>query len=385
MPYWRLSGYYFFYFAILGVLVPYWGLYLKSVGFSAQDIGSLVALLMISRIIAPLVWGWIADHRASRMAVVRTASLFTALVFTGVFFGTHFWWLATIMLVFSFFWHASLPLVEVSTMNHLGSQPGAYGRVRLWGSIGFIVSVLVLGRVIDAYGPWWVLPGLLVLMTGSWLYSLSLPESRLNMAVTPTDRLVKTMLRPEVLAFLLACVLMQVSHGPYYTFYSIYLEAHGHSKSLIGTLWAFAVLCEIGVFLLMQRLLLRVALRPVLLASFFLAAVRWLLIGVFPHHLSLLIIAQGLHAATFGAFHASAMQMVYRFFTGRHQHRGQAIYGSASFGIGGAVGSFYSGHTWTTLGPAATFGIAAAAAGTAFVVAYFLLQPKKPGQLGHAG
>ena len=377
MPYWRLSGYYFFYFAILGVLVPYWGLYLKSVGFSAQDIGSLMALLMISRIVAPLVWGWIADHRASRMSVVRAASLLTAAAFTGVFFGTHFWWLATVMLLFSFFWHASLPLVEVSTMNHLGSQPGAYGRVRLWGSMGFIVSVLVLGKVIDSHGPWWVLPALLVLMVGSWLYSLSLPESRLNGPVVHPDRLMKTMLRPEVVAFLVACVLMQISHGPYYTFYSIYLEANGYSKSLIGMLWALAVLCEIGVFLLMQRLLLRVALRPILLASFFLAALRWLLIGLFPHHLSMLIIAQMLHAATFGAFHASAMQMVHRFFTGRHQHRGQAIYGSASFGIGGAVGSFYSGYTWTTLGPAATFGIAAAAAGAAFVVAFFLLKQKK--------
>ena len=377
MPYWRLSGYYFFYFAILGVLVPYWGLYLKSVGFSAQDIGSLMALLMISRIVAPLVWGWIADHRASRMSVVRAASLLTAAAFTGVFFGTHFWWLATVMLLFSFFWHASLPLVEVSTMNHLGSQPGAYGRVRLWGSMGFIVSVLVLGKVIDSHGPWWVLPALLVLMVGSWLYSLSLPESRLNGPVVHPDRLMKTMLRPEVVAFLVACVLMQVSHGPYYTFYSIYLEANGYSKSLIGMLWALAVLCEIGVFLLMQRLLLRVALRPILLASFFLAALRWLLIGLFPHHLSMLIIAQMLHAATFGAFHASAMQMVHRFFTGRHQHRGQAIYGSASFGIGGAVGSFYSGYTWTTLGPTGTFGIAAAAAGAAFVVAFFLLKQKK--------
>jgi MFS transporter, PPP family, 3-phenylpropionic acid transporter len=376
MPYWRLSGFYFFYFATLGVLVPYWGLYLKSVGYSPQDIGTLVALLMISRIVAPLVWGWIADHRASRMAVVRTASLLTLVAFSGVFFGTHFWWLASVMLLFSFFWHASLPLVEVSTMNHLGSRPGAYGRVRLWGSIGFILSVMALGVVIDNHGPWWVLPSLLVLMAGIWLYSLALPESELKVHVAHPDPLLKTMLRPDVFVFLLACFLMQVSHGPYYTFYSIYLEDNGYSKSLIGALWAFAVLCEIGVFLLMQRLLLRVALRPVLLASFFLAAVRWLLIGYFPQSLAVLVFAQVLHAATFGSFHATAMQMVHRFFTGRHQHRGQAIYGSASFGIGGAVGSFYSGHTWTTLGPAATFGIAAASATAALGVAYFLLKPK---------
>ena len=376
MPYWRLSGFYFFYFATLGVLVPYWGLYLKSVGFSPEDIGSLVALLMVSRIVAPLVWGWIADHRARRMSVVRAASFFTAVAFIGVFFDTRFWWLALVMLAFSFFWHASLPLVEVSTMNHLGAQPGAYGRVRLWGSIGFILSVAALGAVIDRHGPWWVLPSLLALMTGIWLYSLSLPESEFKVHLPHPQPFLKTILRPEVFAFLLACFLMQVSHGPNYTFYSIYLEDHGYSKSVIGLLWAFAVVCEIGVFLLMQRLLLRVALRPVLLASFFLAAVRWLLIGYFPQHLSVLILAQVLHAATFGSFHATAMQMVHRFFTGRHQHRGQAIYGSASFGIGGAVGSYYSGQTWVSLGPSTTFAIAAGAATMAFVVAYFLLHPR---------
>jgi PPP family 3-phenylpropionic acid transporter len=379
MPYWRLSGFYFFYFATLGVLVPYWGLYLKSVGYSPQDIGTLIALLMLTRIVAPLVWGWIADHRARRMSVVRAASFFTAVVFIGVFFGTQFWWLALVMLAFSFFWHASLPLVEVSTMNHLGAQPGAYGRVRLWGSIGFIISVTALGALIDRHGPWWVLPGLLVLMTGIWLYSLALPESEFKVHVAHPQPFLRTIMRPDVFAFLLACFLMQVSHGPYYTFYSIYLEAHGYSKSVIGLLWAFAVVCEIGVFLLMQRLLLRVALRPVLLASFFLAAARWLLIGYFPQHLWVLILAQVLHAATFGSFHATAMQMVHRFFTGRHQHRGQAIYGSASFGIGGAVGSYYSGLTWESLGPAATFAIAAGAAAMAFVVAYFLLRPQRPG------
>ncbi len=376
MPYWRLSGFYFFYFATLGVLVPYWGLYLQSVGFTPVDIGNLIAILMFSRIVAPMVWGWIADHRESRMAVVRLASFLTIVAFSGAFFGSVFWWLAAVMLVFSFFWHASLPLLEVFVMRHTASRPGTYGRVRLWGSIGFIVAVTALGPVIDLRGPWWALPALLTMMLGIWLFSLMLPESEMKGAVEHPVPFRQALLRPEVFAFLLACLLMQISHGPYYTFYSIYLEGYGYSKTLIGLLWAFAVLCEIGVFLLMQRLLVRVALRAVLLASFFLAAVRWLLIGHYPESLPVLVVAQTLHAATFGSFHATAMQLVHRFFTGKHQHRGQAIYGSLSFGIGGAVGSFYSGHAWVTLGPTVTFNIAAASAGLAFLVAWFLIKPK---------
>jgi len=369
MPYWRLAGFYFFYFAVLGALVPYWGLYLKSIGFTPVDIGSLMAVLMLSRIVAPNVWAYIADHRDDRMRVVRVASFLTMLLFTGVFAATSFWWLALVMLTFSFFWHASLPLIEVQVMHHTRNKPGAYGRVRLWGSLGFIASVAALGPVLDAAGPWWILPALIALMAGIWLYSLTLPESELAGHMEHAGPFLKTVLRPEVLAFLGACLLMQVSHGPYYTFYSIYLEGHGYSKTVIGLLWAYAVVCEIGVFLVMPRILAQVSVRTVLLVSFALAAARWLMIGYFPDSLAWLILAQTLHAASFGTFHAAGMQMVYKFFVGKHQHRGQAVYSTVAFGVGGAVGSYYSGHTWETLGPDLTFAIAAGAAALAFVVA----------------
>lgn len=376
MSYWRLSAFYFFYFGVLGALVPYFGLYLQSVGFQPVEIGYLMAILMVSRIVAPNVWAWIADHREQRLAVIRLSSLLTVVFFLGVFLGTSFWWLAAVLLAFSFFWHASLPVLEVLTMNRAGARPGTYGRVRLWGSFGFVASVLGLGPVLDAFGPWWVLPTLVALMLGIWASSLLLPAPRAVERGAHPDPFLKTILRPEVFAFLLACFLMQVSHGPYYTFYSIYLESHGYSKALIGFLWAFGVVCEIGVFLAMPRLFKRFAVREVLLASFLLAAVRWLLIGLFPEHLMLLLLAQTLHAATFGSFHAAAIQTVYRFFTGRHQHRGQAAYSTASFGVGGVMGSFYSGHAWETLGPTATFGIAAAAAGLAYGVTHLLLRPR---------
>lgn len=370
MPYWRLSGFYFFYFATLGVLAPYWSLYLQSVGFDSVAIGQLMALLMVSRIVAPNVWGWVADHRSRRMQVVRVAAALTVAAFVGAFFGTGFWWLALVMLVFSFFWNASLPLLEVTTMNYVGKEPGAYGRVRLWGSLGFIASVLVLGAVIEARGPWWVLPALLGLMLGIWIFSLMLPESEVPALAGAPQSLRKTLWRPEIGAFLAACLLMQLSHGPYYTFYSIYLDGYDYAKTTIGALWALGVVCEIGVFLAMPYLMRRWDLRRLLLVSFGAAAVRWILIGYYPEHVAVLIGAQVLHGASFGSFHASAIQMVHRFFTGHHQHRGQALYGSASFGIGGAVGSLYSGYAWEALGAPLTYSIATAAATAAFMIAY---------------
>ena len=374
----QLSGFYFFYFAALGGLIPYLGLFLHSAGFGPGAIGSIMALLMSSRIVAPLAWGWLADHQERRMVFVRLAALLALVSFSAVYVAREFWAMAAAVFVFGFFWNASLPLLEATTMSHLGSDPGAYGRVRLWGSVGFIASVLALGVVTGRYGPGSLLPGLSLLLSAIWLIALVLPETELRGRLGHPGPLRQALLRREVFAFLVACFLMQLSHGPYYTFYSLYLAGHGYSNRTIGALWAFAVLCEIGVFLAMRRLLSRIALRPVLLGSFALAALRWLLIGYFPGHLGVLVFAQALHAATFGAFHAVAMQLIHEFFTGRHQHRGQAIYGSASIGLGGAVGSFWAGRAWTALGPTETFTLAALAAGLAFLVALFLLRPSVP-------
>ncbi len=120
MIYWRLSGFYLFYFASLGALLPYWGLYLESLDFSVTEIGQLVAILMATKIVAPNIWGWIADHTGHRMSIVRMGSLLAAISFTGVFIADGFWWLALVMAVFSFFWNAALPQFEATTMNHLG-------------------------------------------------------------------------------------------------------------------------------------------------------------------------------------------------------------------------------------------------------------------------
>jgi PPP family 3-phenylpropionic acid transporter len=373
MPYWRLSGFYFFYFAAIGALVPYFTLYLKSLGFSAPQIGELMALLLLMRIVAPNIWGWIADMRGRRMGVVRLAAFFAAVAFAGILLGTSFAWIAAVMLVFAFFRDACLPQLEAATLSHLAGQSGQYARIRLWGSVGFIVVAVGLGLVLQQLGTWWLLPSTLALLTGVWAFTLVIPESPPR-SPEPAVGLPRVIARPEVAGLLAACFLMQASHGPYYTFYSIYLERFAYSKSMIGMLWAFGVVCEIGVFLIMHRVQARTRSRQILLASFVVATARWLLIGYFPQQLAILLVAQALHGITFGAFHAAAIELVHRFFTGRHQVRGQAIYGSMGFGLGGALGSFYSGLSWMRIGAADTFAIAAGLALAAFCVAWFAIR-----------
>ncbi len=155
---------------------------------------------------------------------------------------------------------------------------------------------------------------------------------------------------------------MSAAHGPYYTFYSIHLVAEGYSKGATGWLWALGVICEIGIFAWMPRLYQAFTLRQILIASFMLAVMRFLIIGWLAQSLAALLFAQVLHAATFGSFHAASIGYVHRIFRGDMQARGQAIYGSFAFGLGGALGSFASGYVWEHSGPALTFTLGAGCA-----------------------
>ena len=377
MPYWRLSGFYFFYFASLGALLPYWGLYLKSQGYDITAIGNLMAIIMATKIISPNIWGWIADHTGRRMAIVRFGSLCAALAFAGVFFQDGFVWLAIVMMLFSFFWNAALPQFEATTFYHLGDQIHRYSSIRLWGSIGFIVAVWGLGGLMQGQGlqllPW-ILFGLFAAI---WINSLLVPEEAAGHLPLDHSPLRKILSQPHVVGLLLVCFLLQAGHGPYYTFYSIHMEAHGYSLSLIGGLWALGVIAEVIVFLLMHRLVPKFGLRNLLLASLLLAVVRWLLIGLFPEHLNVILLAQILHAATFGVYHAAAIQLIHTYFKGKHQGKGQALYSSLSFGAGGALGSFYSGYVYDYFGALLMFVIAAGLSLLAFFIAWYSIPADK--------
>ena len=368
--YWRLSSFYLFYFAALGALWPYWGPYLKARGFVESEIGELVAIVMATKVVAPYIWGWIADHSGQRMKIVRLASLLAALAFTGIFFGSGYTWLALVMLVYSFFWNASLPQFEATTMTHLGDDTQRYSSIRLWGSIGFIIAVAGLGPAINSYGTGIVPWVFLLLLCGIWIASLLVPEQAAGHLSLGHEPIQSVLRQSNVFGLFVVCFLLQASHGPYYTFYSIYLQDYGYDFGIIGALWALGVVAEIVVFLYMHRLLPHYGERNLMVVSLWLTTLRWILIGIGVEHPMILVLAQLLHAASFGVYHAVAISLIHRYFTGRHQGRGQALYSSLSFGAGGAMGSFVSGYLWTGLGAMATFAIAAAMSALAALIAW---------------
>jgi len=370
MPYWRLSGFYFFYFASLGALAPYWGLYLKSLGFTAAAIGSMMAIIMATKIVSPNIWGWVADHTGKRMAIVRLGGLLSAIAFAGVFVSQDYWWLVGVMLVFSFFWNATLPQFEATTFSHLGEQTHRYSSVRLWGSVGFIVAVWLIGQQLDgskiSYLPM-ILMGLFITI---WASSLIVPEKAAGHLHVTGEPLRVVLKRPEVVGLLAICFLMQLGHGPYYTFYSIYMQDHGYSLSFIGFLWALGVFAEVLIFMRMHKLVPKFGLKRLLVVSLLVASSRWVIVALFPMSMPLMVLAQIFHAASFGLYHAVAIQLIHQYFVGKNQGKGQALYSSVSFGAGGAIGSLYAGYTWESFGTTATFMIAAIVSLIAAYIAY---------------
>jgi len=362
VPYRQLAGFYFFYFAYLGAFGPFFSIYLEAVGLSPVEIGAVMALPAVARMTAPHLWGWLADASGGVMRVVRATALAGIVCWLGIFASTAFLWICAVVFAVSFFFSAVLPLIESTTLGRLGERTGDYGQIRLWGSVGYIVAVVAVGYALDGFAVPVLLWIVLAMFLGTLALTFWIPEAAPPSQHAEAGSIAHVLKRPEVVALISACALLTAAHGPYYSFYSIHVVAHGYSKGLTGWLWALGVACEIGIFFWLPRLFAAYTLRRILLASFALAIVRFLVIGWGADSLVLLLIAQTLHAATFGSFHAAAISIVHRLFRGRHQARGQAIYGSLTYGVGGTVGSLASGYAWDHYGAGLTFTFAAAAA-----------------------
>jgi PPP family 3-phenylpropionic acid transporter len=357
-PYWRLSAYYFSYFAFIGVFSPYFTLYLQSLSFSAWDIGLLMSQMQLMRMFGPYLWGMLADRLGQRLPIVRVTGLAALIVFSAFFFISRFDGLLLLMAVFAFFWAASLPLVEALTFDHLRENSARYSRVRLWGSVGFIAAVMGTGALLDHLPLLTVLWVSLAVLIGIVLCSALLPETAIHPAAGEPPPVGEILRQPRVRALLAACFAMAAAHGALTIFYSIFLAAHGYSKSMVGALFSLGVVAEIAVFYFMSRVMRRFSLRAILLTCFSAAVLRFALIGWFVDSLAVLVLAQLMHGLTFGAFHSAAISAINCWFPGRTRSRGQALYSSLSFGAGGLVGGVVSGWAWDHLGGELTFVLA---------------------------
>lgn len=364
----RLGLFFGAYFALVGILAPYMPLYFEHRGLSAVEVGVLVALAQAMRMVGPNLWGWLADRSGHRTRILRSTSLALLASFALLFFPGGFGLVFGAMLLVNFFQTAQMPVAEALASAQLRGQPDAatrYGRLRVMGSLSFVAVVLASGPLFDRVGmqaALWVCVALALLLL---VASHGVVEQRAH--EMPHERVsVKARLKePRVRWFFASAALMVFAHGAMYAYLSLYLAQLGYTKTAIGAFWIVSVVLEIAFFLTQGRWFARFGVYPLMTAAFGVAAVRFLLIAELATVWWILVLAQAMHAVTFAVHHSASILTIQRWFPGQAAGRGQALYISMAYGLGGTTGSLVAAWLWSAFGPSWAFlsGSAAAVAG----------------------
>ena len=370
----RLSGFYFWYYSIVGTFLPYWSLYLQDQGFNYKEIGLLSSIAILTRIFAPFIWGFIADKTGKRMLLVRIATCIEAIIWFLIFIiPNNMQSIALLMLIFSFFQNAILAQFEGVTLFWLGNKhTEEYGKIRKWGSIGFIVGVFSIGMILDVIAVKYLPIMLLCIAFSAFIWSFSIKEpSSAPSAQKILEPLLPIIKRPVVLAFFTIEFIMLFAQAPFYSFYSNYLKLAGFNTTQIGFLWAVGVMAEIMMFNYANFFLTRFSWRSLVALCLVMTSIRFILAGLFSESFLVQFISQSFHAFSFGLFHIIAMRVILQNFAAQQQGRGQALY-STMWGLGVASGSILAGQYWEQITGEYIFMIAGLSALVGLLLVNFL-------------
>ena len=367
-PY-RLGLFYFLFFAWMGIQIPYFNLYLYHRGLSPAEIGAVTAAFPLVRVFAPGFWGYMTDRFDRKGIASPLLWLFSTLVFSLLLFTERFIPILIIVSLFTFFWAPTLPLVEAAAMMVVEKTGIDYGRMRVWGTAGFILSAWLTGRLLDRWPVSAILFGLLIFLFLNALLAWQLPSKKGGGSHLAIGRVMEQVRRPEVFRFLTVVMLMLVSHSAYYGFFSIYLESLGYPKGTIGLLWALGPLGEVIVLLNAGKLMRLFGAHSLLSFALLAAALRWTLFAV-TDALFIIIIGQLLHTFTFGAFHIASVRIVEDLFPEGMKNTAQALYSSSAYGTGLVIGSLACGLLYERIGAPLLFLMS----GTTALFAFYLLR-----------
>lgn len=326
-----------------------------------------MSMLQITRIVGPFSWGWLSDYLSNRIGIIRFCACLAALVFLCIFFLKSYMAFFVWMFVLHTILSSLMPLGESATVHALfkdNSFDKRYGRLRLWGSIGFIAMVLFAGELFQSKGiELYPIVGSIVLIFLA-VVTFKLHEPKMERRKMVKGELLVVLFNPDVRWFLISGFFMIFAHAALYVFYSLYLADLGYNKFQIGLFWALGVFAEVIFFYFQSKVISRLDPEVVLQMAFGIGVIRFALIAFFPLTW-VLILAQIMHAGTFAAHHSAATKLLQRWFTGPLQARGQALMATVSYGLGGTLGGIVAGWLWDATLPRNVFVMSALACGLA--------------------
>jgi len=368
-----IGSQYFIYFGVMGIFLPYFNLYCFHIGFSGFQIGILSALRALATILMPLFWGAMADRFQIRKPIYILCNFISTAIWVFFIFTAKFWPMLIITIFYSIFYAPIISLLETFTIDVLGKEKKSYGSLRVWGSIAFICVVIALGKIIDLYS---IKIIIILIFAGSFAMSLvstKIPDTaslKKESCISDT----RVLLKRSVIVFLFCAFLMLVSHGAYYAFFSIHLENMGYDKTFIGLAWALASCAEIFVMIKSDKIFKRYSMENVLIFSFILASLRWLIL-FFTKSPAIILFSQIFHAISYGSFHIASILYIDSLTPDKAKTLGQAANNSVTYGLGMAVGFLISGSLYNSMGSFALFLISAFIAMTGGIL--FFIETKR--------
>ncbi len=346
---WRMPAFFFLHFFNVGVFLPYLNIYYHSVGITPAQLGFLSAAARLSTFVAPPVAGALADKLSRGREIMLACVAASSLLALGMWGVRSFWVLLTLIAFHAAARGAVGPIAENASLREIEERGGQYGRVRWWGSFGFIVAALGAGRLIDAYSIGLIFPvafcGGIALMGVVARFPREVGGARGRFR----GDLAKLLRSRPLLNFYGASLLMALSSGPFGLYFSIYLRELGMSAVLIGLAWTVGVVSEIFFLIYAENIQRRIGLKAMIAAGILATALRWGLVSLTTSAV-LLVAIQALHGVTFGVYHAASVQYVDRLSGDAIKNTGQALYTAATFGGGATIGVLLAGWLLPSLG-----------------------------------
>lgn len=345
-----LSCSYFLFFAILGIFLPYFNLYCYHLRFSSNQIGLISGVTTFMKMLSPFLWAYVADKTLSRKRTSFLTTLGSTLAFLPCLWIESFPGMFIAITIFSFFQMGILPLIESATWETLEIHGGEYGKIRWWGSLGFILATFICGFLLD-FLP--VKTALYLIAGLSFIFIVAIPRMPEHVRSHADRRSATSVLSfirtPEIALFLLIAIFMQISHGTYYGFFAIFMEENGHAKSVTGVAWTIAVLCEVLVMLRYQKWFGRFKPQTMMIVSSFIGTLRWWVMGNM-NSLGFFLFAQCAHAMTYAAFHIASMSYLNAHAPKHLRTSAIGLMSALSYGLGGTLGLLFSGFFYDSAG-----------------------------------
>ena len=357
--------FYFSYFAAIGIYVPYWTLYLRDLGLSSLQIGTLYSIPSLARIIVPPLVGYFADRFNQRRSLLIVAALGQLIPLSMIFWLHTYGYLLLLISAFAIFNSTVLPLGEATVQEEHEKGILDYGRTRLWGTLSFILLAITYGKLLDFVGNSWILNGIIICFTIHFFVTFVMPEGKMSFKMQ-SDKVRVAFLTPSTWIFFACVMLMNIGHGTFYGFYSIYLSDLGFKESGIGIHWAVAATTELIVFMYASRIIKRFRTETLISFCCLAGAGRWFLTATFTSF-NLLTAFQSLHAFTFGLFHATCLSLLHRIFPVGSRSIGQSLYTTLGNGVGNFIGIMFAGIFWDQYGGKLFY-----ASSAIMIVAFFL-------------